>query len=249
MFILISDKGKICALFCFAAAASGCGTVQGSSLAPINTDSNPATNTRIVPAQKSRFMAMGEKTQGPYGWYRFCNEEPGSEVLCARVSHQREIIVAAEGIKKHLKNTTFIINKRYEPKTDQENYGISERWKLPNNAADCEDYALQKMLELLQMKFPGSALLMTVVRDEKGEGHAVLTASTSEGDYILDNKTEELKLWSDTPYTFIMVQSPINAGEWLSLGDAGPQTNFQPNDTNFKVTFAPLKTAPAAAPR
>ena len=39
-------------------------------------------------------------------------------------------------------------------------------------------------------------MLMTVVRDEKGEGHAVLTARTVQGDFILDNKSEEVKVWT-----------------------------------------------------
>ncbi len=43
---------------------------------------------------------------------------------------------------------------------------------------DCEDYALLKRKMLMQAGWPREALLMTVVRDKKGEGHAVLTVKT-----------------------------------------------------------------------
>ena len=58
---------------------------------------------------------------------------------------------------------------------------------------------------------------MTVVRDKKGEGHAILTARTAQGDFILDNKTSELKLWHATTYKFVMRQSFINPRTWMSL--------------------------------
>jgi predicted transglutaminase-like cysteine proteinase len=58
---------------------------------------------------------------------------------------------------------------------------------------------------------------MTVVRDEKGEGHAVLTVRTVQGDYILDNKVDEVRLWYKTPYSFVMRQSFINPKVWVSL--------------------------------
>jgi len=58
---------------------------------------------------------------------------------------------------------------------------------------------------------------MTVVSDEKGEGHAVLTARTTEGDFILDNKVDDVRLWSKTPYKFRMRQSYLNPRVWVAL--------------------------------
>jgi predicted transglutaminase-like cysteine proteinase len=60
---------------------------------------------------------------------------------------------------------------------------------------------------------------MTVVRDERGEGHAVLTVRTSQGDYILDNKIDELRLWNHTDYEFVMRQSYVDPRVWVSLSD------------------------------
>ena len=59
---------------------------------------------------------------------------------------------------------------------------------MPRTKGDCEDYALLKRHTLIRKGWPVGSLLLTVVRDEKGEGHAVLTARTKQGDFILDNK-------------------------------------------------------------
>ena len=58
---------------------------------------------------------------------------------------------------------------------------------------------------------------MTVVMDEDGEGHAVLTARTQAGDVILDNRSNEIRLWTKTPYEFVMRQSSRNPQVWVYL--------------------------------
>jgi len=96
-------------------------------------------------------------------------------------------------------------------------YGVAEYWTIPTTRGDCEDYALLKRKRLIARGWPPSALLMTVVRDEKGEGHAVLTARTVQGDFILDNKVDEVKTWNRTHYEYIMRQSYLNTMIWMSL--------------------------------
>ena len=39
-----------------------------------------------------------------------------------------------------------------------------------------------------------------MVRDKKGEGHAVLTVKTDKGEYILDNQNENVVAWTETGY-------------------------------------------------
>ncbi len=57
----------------------------------------------------------------------------------------------------------------------------------PPTAGDCEDIALLKRRDLIEKGWPVGALLMTVVRQANGEGHAVLTVLTDRGDLVLDN--------------------------------------------------------------
>jgi predicted transglutaminase-like cysteine proteinase len=58
-----------------------------------------------------------------------------------------------------------------------------------------------------------------VVRDKNGDGHAILTVKTDKGEYILDNQTDSIMLWSDTGYRFVKRQSQSDPNVWISLGD------------------------------
>jgi predicted transglutaminase-like cysteine proteinase len=78
---------------------------------------------------------------------------------------------------------------------------------------------LEKRKRLMAAGFPRQSLLITVVRDKKGDGHAVLMVRTDRGDFILDNVEEEVRLWTDTGYRFIKRQSQENPVRWVSLGN------------------------------
>jgi predicted transglutaminase-like cysteine proteinase len=100
---------------------------------------------------------------------------------------------------------------------------VVERWNYPDDGyGDCEDYVLLKRRMLMQAGWPREALLITVVRDKKGEGHAVLTVKTDRGEFILDNQEEEVLLWYETGYRFVKRQSQSNPNVWVSLGDPRP---------------------------
>jgi predicted transglutaminase-like cysteine proteinase len=127
------------------------------------------------------------------------------------------------------------VNAAIKPATDMEIYGVVDYWTLPVDRGDCEDYALLKRHKLIAAGWPSSALLVTVVRDENGEGHAVLTARTAQGDYILDNKNNELKLWYETGYSFLMRQSYLNPKTWVSLStqdNDAPLTSINPRGSS-----------------
>jgi len=82
-----------------------------------------------------------------------------------------------------------------------------------------------KQKVLIGRGWPSASLLLTVVRDEKGEGHAVLTARTSQGDFILDNKSDDVRLWTRSSYQFVMRQSYLDPKVWVSLD---PQDGASP---------------------
>jgi predicted transglutaminase-like cysteine proteinase len=166
----------------------------------------------------ARFMRVFGPTDPPFAFWRFCQEFPAdcqkSLTVGARVLAPAPRLAELDAVNRQ-------VNGVIEPVTDLELYGVSDYWTLPQNGkGDCEDYALLKRHLLIEAGWPASALLMTVVRDEKFEGHAVLTARTAQGDYILDNKTDELKLWSQTPYRFVMRQSYLDPRVWVALDPA-----------------------------
>ena len=70
---------------------------------------------------------------------------------------------------------------------------------------------------LENLGFAAEALLITVVLDEKKEGHAVLTVVTEEGDFVLDNRRDEIRRWSDLDYIFLKRQSQRDPRLWVAL--------------------------------
>ena len=112
------------------------------------------------------------------------------------------------------------VNAKIVPETDQDNYHVAEYWTYPSDGrGDCEDIALEKRRELVAAGWDPSALLMTVVREPNGDGHAVLMARTDRGDLILDNQDNRVLVWNKTPYEFIKRQSQSDAGKWVALND------------------------------
>ncbi|MGL4240035.1 MAG: transglutaminase-like cysteine peptidase, partial [Beijerinckiaceae bacterium] len=114
------------------------------------------------------------------------------------------------------------VNDQIEPMSDLEHWGTLERWSYPTDGkGDCEDYVLEKRKRLVEAGWPRQALLITVVRDKKGDGHAVLTVRTDRGDFVLDNQETRVKGWLDTGYSFVKRQSEQHPSKWVSLGGAG----------------------------
>jgi predicted transglutaminase-like cysteine proteinase len=111
------------------------------------------------------------------------------------------------------------VNDKIKPMTDLEHWGVVERWNYPDDGyGDCEDYVLLKRRMLMKAGWPRSALLITVVRDHKGAGHAVLTVETNRGEFILDNETSEILPWNETGYRFVKRQSQADPNTWVALG-------------------------------
>ena len=112
------------------------------------------------------------------------------------------------------------VNETVKPMTDMDHWGVIEKWSLPTDGyGDCEDYVLLKRKMLIDAGWPREALLITVVRDKKGEGHAVLTVKTDKGEFVLDNQNENVLAWTETGYRFVKRQSQSDPNVWVSLGD------------------------------
>lgn len=164
--------------------------------------------------QASRFMRVFGLTQPPYGFVNFCERIPRE---CAQGPQEEQRLFASPARLAELDVVNRAVNHEIEPVTDADLYGVTDFWTIPTARGDCEDYVLLKRKRLIALGWPASALLVTVVRDERGEGHAVLTARTAQGDFILDNKTDEIKVWHRTGYEFVMRQSYLNPRVWMSL--------------------------------
>ncbi|WJH41946.1 transglutaminase-like cysteine peptidase [Aliirhizobium terrae] len=168
-----------------------------------------------IPApQAATSMMTGAVTSQPIGHYEFCQRLP---VECNVKSRSAPAARLDEKAWQAVRDVNRAVNARYIAKTDIEAYGREEFWTYPTVFADCEDYALEKRKELAALGFALSDLLITVVRKPDGEGHAVLTLRTTEGDFILDNLDNEVMVWYETPYTFLKRQATFNTGRWVTI--------------------------------
>ena len=189
----------------------------------------------LVPAprvQKIAFMSSFGDTLPPIGYVAFCRDHQ-PECRPGRRFADRIQLTATKF--QEIEEVNSAVNTAVAPTTDLELYGKPEMWTYPSNAkGDCEDYVLLKRRTLIERGFPGSVLLITVVRDENNEGHAVLTVRTDRGDLILDNKRGEVMRWAETPYTFVKRQSEKNPLVWISLlpPDTAPQTAMSASNSH-----------------
>ena len=163
------------------------------------------------------FAAVGAHTSAPIGWVEFCVEyDPECKT---RASVPRDVVLSADAWKD-LARVNRWVNDNIMPVTDMEHWGVVERWNYPDDGyGDCEDYVLAKRRMLMQAGWPREALLITVVRDQHGDGHAVLTVKTDKGEFVLDNQRDEILLWSETGYRFVKRQSQFDQNVWVSLGE------------------------------
>lgn len=171
-----------------------------------------------VAEEPGRFIRVGMATLTPMGWADFCTRYK-DDCRTGQTS-PRDV----EGTAANLALIDMInrrINRKIQPQSDYDHWKVVDRWDLPSDGAgDCEDYALLKRKLLIESGFPRQALLMTVVRDENDEGHAVLTVKTTRGEFVLDNMNDEMKIWSRTPYRFVKRQSQEDQNVWVAIGSS-----------------------------
>lgn len=175
-----------------------------------------ASPTPIVMAaqQAGSAMRVGGVTSQPIGHYEFCKRNrhecrgTGKETAAPRVTEFGWSVI---------KDVNETVNLSVLPMTDYEIHGREEFWSYPDVVGDCEDYVLLKRAMLIERGFSISDLLITVVRKPNGEGHAVLTLRTADGDFVLDNLSDTVKVWTETPYTYLKRQASFHAGRWVDI--------------------------------
>jgi predicted transglutaminase-like cysteine proteinase len=166
----------------------------------------------------SRFIQVGNKSNTPIGWTQFCATYTSE---CNTKPTKPRDVVLDDNAWKFLVGINKWVNVNIKPMTDMDHYGMIQWWRYPDDGVGaCHSYALLKRRMLIKAGWPRTALLMTIVHEANGEGHAVLTVKTDRGEYILDNLDERIHLWSETPYRFYKRQSQSDPNAWVWLNDA-----------------------------
>ncbi len=166
------------------------------------------------------YVSVGDNSRPPIGWVEFCAENP--DECRSGPAEARDVVLSAKAWAD-LTRINKWVNERIKPMTDLDHFGVVEKWTYPTDGyGDCEDYVLLKRRMLIEAGWPREALLITVVREANGNGHAILTVKTDKGEFVLDNQVEKIVLWSDSGYRFVKRQSQSDQNLWVSLGDPRP---------------------------
>ncbi len=141
----------------------------------------------------------------------FCNRYPAE---CA-VNLDEEMKIELDGTLWDLiDRVNRDVNDTIIQITDMEHWDVPDRWDFAEDGrGDCEDMQLLKRKRLREAGVPQRAMRLAVVRDENGSGHAVLVIRTSNrGDWVLDNRRNDILHPQDTGYTFREIESAYNSG-------------------------------------
>jgi predicted transglutaminase-like cysteine proteinase len=157
----------------------------------------------------------GNVAMAPIGWIGFCKKNPGD---CEVPTSRARKIALSDDSWNLMVVTNASVNQTVEASSDMAHWGVNESWDYPTDGkGDCEDYALQKRKMLIKAGLPRQALLITVVLDRRGDGHAVLMARTDHGDFILDNQYREIMAWDKTGYTYLRRMSEESPNAWVAM--------------------------------
>lgn len=180
---------------------------------------------------RSAAMPVGQEVVPPFGYIGFCLRNP-EECQSQASGLQNAAFETALAPPVHLSTDKWLelnhvndyVNRTVRPVDDLALHNRAEWWSYPTaNGGDCEDYALLKRKLLIERGWPANSLLLSVVKQWDGAGHAVLLAVTQQGEYVLDNQSWEVSLWADAPYTWIKRQSRHHPYVWVNL-DADRQS-------------------------
>ena len=176
----------------------------------------PAAASQSVDLSNPAFAPTTGPTSIPIGAAEFCKAH---RTDCGPSSNVVEVEPLTDSGWRQLVSINDKVNTNVLPITDQDLYQVAEFWTYPKGRGDCEDYALEKRRQLIANGWDPSALLMTVVRQQNGEGHAVLMVRTDRGDLVLDNQVGQVLVWKDTSYQFIKRQSQTDSRKWVGIDD------------------------------
>ena len=165
-------------------------------------------------------MPIGDEAGPPVGWVGFCLDYPHECNIPPTTPRDATFSPKAW---EELVKINRLVNSTIKPMSDLEHYGVIEKWTYPDDGyGDCEDYVLLKRRMLIEAGWPREALLVTIVRESSGDGHAVLTVKTDRGEFVLDNQNDKIVPWSESGYRFVKRQSQSAPSLWVAVGDQRP---------------------------
>lgn len=171
--------------------------------------------------------------------------KPGA--TCDKAEELLGIIVKQAAPKRFMAKLSMVnrgINRAIRYAADSETYGSRDYWAditeiAAKRRGDCEDYAIMKMAALSRLGIPVKNMSVVVLYDKtKRAFHAVLAVATDEGNFILDNNSNDV--YADTTRSDYQPLYSVGAGKaWLhgmrvgtvsAMGDIGDLRAIAPGE-------------------
>lgn len=151
----------------------------------------------------------------PPGFISFCMRFADQ---CSSDANEASVIAISSNTWSKLKVINTKVNAAIWPEDDQRHFDRAEYWTISTDGyGNCHDYAVTKRKMLADAGIPLRALRVAVVVTPRNNRHAVLTVATDQGDYVLDNLTDDIVPWSTTGYQWISRQDSRNDWGWVAL--------------------------------
>ena len=194
-------RSSLLVLAAFATTVSGTGAGPGSGSVPRNS---------IVEAGP---------TLAPLQHVRFCLQYP-NECRSTSSADQRIDLTAAS--LKLLERVNHQVNASILPKLKSYRGDLAEMWTIAPKEGDCNDYAVTKRHQLLEIGLPSSALRLSVTKTALGVGHFVLVVSTKRGDLVMDSLSDVIRPPQATDYQWLKIQSAHDPRFWVEVARPAP---------------------------
>ena len=193
---------RLSLLVCLFLCATG---MRGIAAPPVGND-NPAS-------EQNSIIERGP-TLSPFQHVRFCQRYPGDCQPSLQADARVELDSKTAGLLYRINRQ---INAAIVPTRKDFARDVAAAWAIAPNSGDCNDYAVTKQHELLHYKLPASALRLSEVKTMDGEGHLVLVVSTTKGELVLDNLTDEIRSWKEVDYRWLKIQSKTDPHYWVEM--------------------------------
>ena len=181
---------------------------------PRNTDRSPPRQLGL-PISRIQFDAPA---LAPMSHTFFCLKYPDDCKVDKTASSDTTVMLTSDK-RAELERVNAAVNRAIIPQPNTKGLA-GEVWLISPKAGECHDYAVTKRHELLALGWPEQDLLLSEVVTSWGEHHLVLVVRTSDGDFVADNLNPNIRIWSQTPYQWVRIQSPGNPLIWSTLVNA-----------------------------
>jgi predicted transglutaminase-like cysteine proteinase len=179
-----------------------------------NTDRSPARQLGL-PISRIQFDAPA---LAPMSHTFFCLKYRDDCKVDKTVSPDSTVTLTSDRWAE-LERVNAAVNRAIVPHPNTKGLA-GEVWLISPRAGECHDYAVTKRHELLALGWPEQDLLLSEVVTSWGEHHLVLVIRTSDGDFVADNLNPNIRIWSQTPYQWVRIQSPGNPLIWSTMVNA-----------------------------